>query len=96
MTKFELDTEHALIYITPEVFPDADEFDFWASIFLHSDKVTLGEFEQGADRHMQRFRFADQPFELHFEHYGEQIWVAAVGVDATKKLTSLFQHFNAS
>ncbi|MFY8273482.1 DUF3630 family protein [Pseudoalteromonas sp. SSDWG2] len=92
MTTLSLDRDHFIIIITPDVMPDADEFDFWSSIFLAKNDITLGDFEQGADRHMQRFYFQQQPFELHYEYYGDNIWIAPSGVESQQLLEKLSRY----
>ncbi|GAP74030.1 hypothetical protein W04_0541 [Pseudoalteromonas sp. SW0106-04] len=96
MTQLAIDSQHHVIIITPDVMPSADEFDFWGRIFLHHDAIDIGEFEQGVDRHMLRFSFELLPFELHFEHYGDNIWISATGVEAQGKLTELGNYLSAS
>lgn len=89
MTTLLFDPQHLIIEITPSAFPDADEFSLWASIFLHHRAILLKEFEQGADRHLQRFVFEHQPYELHFEHYSQAIWISPTGQEAAEKMPLL-------
>ncbi|MEO2282085.1 DUF3630 family protein [Pseudoalteromonas pernae] len=96
MTTLSLDREYKVIIITPDIVPDADEFDFWGRIFLLKEEITIGEFEQGADRHLLRFSYEQCPFELHFEHYGDNIWIAPTGVESQNLLEKLTYYLNAS
>ncbi|WP_105253822.1 DUF3630 family protein [Pseudoalteromonas sp. T1lg75] len=96
MTTLSLDRDHQVIIINPDVMPEADEFDFWGRIFLHQDEISLGEFSQGADRHMLRFHYCNCPFELHFEHYGDNLWIAASGAESELLLEKLTHYLSAS
>ena len=73
MTEKRLFNDHILI--TPEMMPHDDEFELWATIYLHNDAFSGLEFEQGADRHLMRFKFNNTPFNLNFEHYSQSLWI---------------------
>ncbi|MGB0859224.1 MAG: DUF3630 family protein [Pseudoalteromonas spongiae] len=73
MTSKALFSDHILI--TPVELPDDEEFELWASIYLHNDAISSLEFEQGADRHLMRFKFKNTSFNLNFEHYSQSIWI---------------------
>ncbi|SFC43267.1 DUF3630 family protein [Pseudoalteromonas denitrificans] len=96
MTKIEFDTDHQILLILSELPPLDDEFELWASIFLHHDLFSKHEFELGADRHLMRFIFKDQRFNLNFEHYSESIWVTADGIEAQALLPELYQYLQNS
>ena len=96
MTTLSLDREHHVIIITPDVIPEADEFEFWGRIFLHHEHLSMGEFEQGADRHLLHFHFQQSPYELHFEHYSDSLWICPRGVEAQQRLEKLTHYLSAS
>ena len=84
MTKKQLFEDHILI--TPPELPHDDEFELWASIYLHNAAISNCEFEQGADRHLMRFKFENTSFNLNFEHYSQSIWI---NTDSTQDLVFL-------
>lgn len=73
MTTKSLFSDHILI--TPTELPDDEEFELWATIYLHNDAIFSLEFEQGADLHLMRFKFKNTSFNLNFEHYSQSIWI---------------------
>ncbi|OHU89036.1 MULTISPECIES: DUF3630 family protein [Pseudoalteromonas] len=94
MSQVEFDPEYQILIITPTCLPEADEFELWSSIFLHHPQhIQIIEFAQGADRHQLRFSYAQQSFNLNFEHYSESIWIAPEGQDAAPFLPKLAQLF---
>ena len=91
MTKIQFDTDHQILIITSELPPCDDEFEVWANIFLHHESLSNCEFELGADRHLMRFKFKNQVFNLNFEHYSDSIWISANGIEAQNLLPQLYQ-----
>ncbi|BBN80586.1 hypothetical protein PA25_05710 [Pseudoalteromonas sp. A25] len=90
MSTVKLDLEHQVLIIDPTCFPEADEFELWAKIFLHfPEHIQILEFSQGADRHQLRFNYAQQSFHLNFEHYSDSIWITPLGLDAHAQLENL-------
>lgn len=73
MTQKQLLNDHILI--TPSELPNDEEFELWATIYLHNDAISDLVFEQGADRHLMRFKFKQTHFNLNFEHYSQSIWI---------------------
>lgn len=92
MTKIQFDIENQLLLILNELPPQDDDFELWASTFLHHDTFSKCEFEQGADIHLMRFTFINQRFNLNFEHYSESIWITADGIEAEALLPELYQY----
>ena len=93
MTQVEFDNQHNIIVILPTEMPHDEDFELWANLYLHDDKITLGEFSAGADRHQMRFTYQLHNFNLHFEHYSQSIWITAEGADAAHLLAALAYHF---
>lgn len=91
MTSITYDEQHQVLIITPNIMPQDHDFEMWASIFLHNNKINIQEFEQGADRHLQRFRFKEEYFNLNFEHYSSSIWISGEGAFAEELLNDLSQ-----
>ncbi len=77
------------IVLTVDIFPEADEFVFWAELFLLNEIFTIVEKQSGADRHQIRFRYKNQSFNLNYEHYSDSLWIAAEGLDAEQILPQL-------
>lgn len=92
MTQIQFDIDHQLLLILNDVPPQDDDFELWASIFLHHDAFSKCEFEQGADVHLMRFIYKNQRFNLNFEHYSESIWITADGIEAEALLHELYQY----
>lgn len=93
MTEFQLDTRHNAIIISPSEMPNDDDFELWAHLFLHAPEITISEFASGADRHQCRFSYAQQNFNLNFEHYSNSIWINGEGVAAEQLLAVLVHYF---
>lgn len=89
MTSIIYDEQHQVLIITPETMPEDHDFEIWASIFLHHTEISVQEFEQGADRHLQRFRFKEEHFNLNFEHYSASVWISGEGAFAEELLGDL-------
>ena len=89
MTSITFDEQHQVLIINPNIMPDDHDFEMWASIFLHHEQINIQEFEQGADRHLQRFRFKEEHFNLNFEHYSSSIWISGEGAFAEELLAEL-------
>jgi hypothetical protein len=88
MTEKRLFNDHILI--TPDVMPHDDEFELWATIYLHNNAFSALNFEQGADRHLMRFKFQHTPFNLNFEHYSQSLWINTDSELDTALLPELF------
>ena len=88
MTNKQLFSDYILI--TPVELPHDDEFELWATIFLHNDLISALEFEQGADRHLMRFKFNDHSFNLNYEHYSQSIWINSDSTQDLELLPLLF------
>lgn len=93
MTQVEFDNHHKIIVILPTEMPNDEDFELWASLYLHASEITLGEFSAGADRHQMRFTYQQHNFNLHFEHYSQSVWVTAEGVAAEHLLAALTYYF---
>ncbi|MFC3033507.1 DUF3630 family protein [Pseudoalteromonas fenneropenaei] len=85
----QLDAQHQILLLSPEIFPHSDEFALWARIFLHHPEIQIVEINLGADRHQARFHFAEEGFNLNFEHYSESLWISPEGQQAAAKLPDL-------
>lgn len=89
MTKITKLAEQNSLLIIPSEFPDSDDFELWASIFLHHASICNLQFELGADRHMMRFQYKNCAFNLNFEHYSESLWIAAEGLESASLIDDL-------
>ena len=89
MTVSLLDSKHDLILITPDIFPDQDEFELWAKIYLHHSAIIWLECHVGADRLQVRFRFKGESFNLNYDYYSDSIWISPEGTDAAQLLVQL-------
>ena len=89
MSQIELDQNHQVLIVRPSVMPSDEDFALWASIFLHHEAISLQQIEQGADRHLQRFSFQGEGFDLHFEHYSNSVWINGEGAFAEHLLPEL-------
>lgn len=89
MTKLHFDPDLNTLIITPELFPEDEDFELWATIFLHHGAIQIIEFSQGADRHQLRFLFNEAPFNLNYEFYSQSLWICPEGNIAQEKLSSL-------
>ncbi len=92
MTELTFDAEHAVIIVQASEPPHDEDFELWATLFLHTPAIKIADFDAGADRYQLRFHFTDHSFNLNFEHYSESIWINAEGVEATEILGELYQH----
>ncbi|MCO7248895.1 DUF3630 family protein [Pseudoalteromonas sp. Ps84H-4] len=92
MTELTFDAEHAVIIVQASEPPHDEDFELWATLFLHTPAIKIADFDAGADRHQLRFHFTDHSFNLNFEHYSESIWINAEGVEATEILGELYQY----
>ena len=92
MTQIQFDIENQILLILNALPPNDDDFELWASIFLHHDAFSKCEFEQGADIHLMRFIFKSLRFNINFEHYSESIWITADGIEAEDLLPELYQY----
>ncbi len=92
MTRLAYDPEHAIVTVHPDILPEGDDFELWARLFLHFPAFERQEFEQGADRHLMRFHYRGERFNLHFEHYSESLWITAEGVEAEKFLPEIVEY----
>jgi hypothetical protein len=93
MTQLQLDNQHNAIIIIPSEMPNDDDFELWAQLFLHGPELVIGEFAAGADRHQCRFTYAQQSFNLNFEHYSNSIWINGEGIEAEHLLAALAHYF---
>ncbi|MBD57409.1 DUF3630 family protein [uncultured Pseudoalteromonas sp.] len=92
MTELTFDAEHAVIIVQASEPPHDEDFELWATLFLHTPAIKIADFDAGADRYQLRFHFTDHSFNLNFEHYSESIWINAEGVEATEILRELYQY----
>ena len=95
MTQIEYNHAHKCIVISPVEAPHDEDFELWATLFLHAPAITTADFDAGADRHQLRFHFTDHSFNLNFEHYSESIWINAEGIEASAALPQLHQYLVA-
>ncbi|GKW54015.1 DUF3630 family protein [Pseudoalteromonas sp. D15MCD-2] len=95
MTELTYDAEHEIILVTSSELPHDEDFELWATLFLHAPAITTADFDAGADRHQLRFHFTDHSFNLNFEHYSESIWINAEGIEASAALPQLHQYLVA-
>ena len=92
MTELTFDAEHAVIIVQASEPPHDEDFELWATLFLHTPAIKIADFDAGADRHQLRFHFTDHSFNLNFEHYSESIWINAEGIEASAVLPQLYQY----
>lgn len=92
MTDLIYDAEYEIIVINSRDLPNDEDFELWATLFLHAPAIKIADFDAGADRHQLRFHFTDHSFNLNFEHYSESVWINAEGVEAASVLPKLHQY----
>jgi hypothetical protein len=93
MTTLHFDEQHAIIWVKPDLFPYQEEFELWATVFLHHDALTWLEMHTGADRCQVRFRFQDESFNLNYDYYSDSIWITPEGIEAEALLLQLHKIF---
>jgi hypothetical protein len=96
MTKITLDSTHNVLLISPSELPEADEFLFWAKLFLHQPNISIIEELEGADRHQTRFSYEHCLYNINFEHYTDSIWIVPEGIESQKQLINLSQYLLTS
>lgn len=96
MTNITLDPIHHVLLITPTEIPEADEFLFWAKLFLYQPDIAIVEELEGADRHQTRFSYENSTFNINFEHYTDSIWIAPEGAGSQEQLINLSKYLLTS
>lgn len=89
MTQLNYDHTHHCIIINTAPPPHDEDFELWATLFLHATEIRIIHFDAGADRHKMRFSYQQHHFNLNFEHYSQSVWIDGEGPDADNLLAAL-------
>ncbi|MBQ4849326.1 DUF3630 family protein [Pseudoalteromonas sp. MMG012] len=96
MTQITFDAAYNVLLIHVPEIPEADEYLFWAKLFLHQEALTIIEELEGADRHQTRFSYGSSTFNMNFEHYTDSIWIAPEGTESEEQLVNLSKYLLTS
>ncbi|CCQ11236.1 putative orphan protein [Pseudoalteromonas luteoviolacea B = ATCC 29581] len=89
MTTIDHNESLDVILVTPSLFPEQEDVELWATVFLHHAQIKWIELHVGADRYQVRFKYQNEGFALNYDYYSQSIWITPEGLKSSQLLANL-------